>query len=246
MSQHINGITSLDSSVEGLASMQIPFLEQNDAALIVLKFEELRPFQVNSLVSLLSSEEKKRLYKLSLQSSVNQFVIAHSLKRSLLSIVSGISPDRLIFRRGHWGKPMLVNSDYSFNLSHTEGCVALLLSNSLCIGVDVERVRSVREEVWNRVLSSEERRIVVNHSSPMQKFIEFWVLKEAVAKSWGMGLTMPIQKIECHNRTQGSKLYHYRGNIAYADSTSFDGLCFAFASNDQPFEQLSINAFEFQ
>lgn len=216
MSQYGGRIASLDSSLEGLASMKNPFLEQGDAALIVLKFDELIPRQFDSFVSFLSSDEKRRVDKFSHQSSANQFVVAHALKRSLLSRFTGADPNDLIFRRGQWGKPILANSNYFFNLSHTDGCVALLFSNFLSVGVDVEQVRSVKEEVWSRVLSAEEHQIVINHSVPMQKFIEFWVLKEAVAKSWGLGLTVPIQQIECTNHTQGSGQYHYRDNIAYA------------------------------
>ena len=51
------------------------------------------------------------------------------------------------------GKPYLKNSEIAFSLSHTDGVAAVAISESVNIGVDVERVRDTDTEKTMRVVA---------------------------------------------------------------------------------------------
>ncbi|MBQ9276529.1 MAG: 4'-phosphopantetheinyl transferase superfamily protein [Clostridia bacterium] len=94
---------------------------------------------------------------------------------------------------GHWtvtdsGKP--VSQDKFFNASHCDGCVVIALA-SCEVGVDVENIRSVDEELKRYVSTDEEYKAIKSD----RDFFCIWTAKESLAKADGDGLDGAVKDI---------------------------------------------------
>ncbi len=85
------------------------------------------------------------------------------------------------------GKPYIPNSDIHFNISNTKGAVALGISNQP-VGIDVERLRQPRENIYKRVFCQEE----IDSIKSAEDFTNLWTRKESVVKLFGGGISMGL------------------------------------------------------
>jgi 4'-phosphopantetheinyl transferase len=146
----------------------------------------------------LSFEKQARAARFRLQRDRNAFVAAHGLLRFALRQATGRTD--WLFDAGPNGKPILVAGDGAvvpqFNITHTPGLAACGLALGGPIGVDAElRGRAVDiAGVGERCFTPDERRRV-EAAGPERgrRFIEYWTLKEAVAKALGHGLAMDLR-----------------------------------------------------
>ena len=91
-------------------------------------------------------------------------------------------------------KPVLSAPDLSFNISHSHG-LAVCAFASESVGIDVERIRPVRENLAGRVLSSAEHEcFAVAGAFSDEVFMRFWTLKEAYGKQSGIGISYPVNE----------------------------------------------------
>jgi 4'-phosphopantetheinyl transferase len=86
-------------------------------------------------------------------------------------------------------KPYLPDSTLQFNISHSGNFVAVITGRGLS-GVDVERYREVKLELFNRQFSEAEWEQIHQSERPSRKFIEFWAIKEAAIKADGRGVAI--------------------------------------------------------
>lgn len=84
------------------------------------------------------------------------------------------------------GKPYLPEGP-QFSLSHTRGAVAVAVGGG-SVGVDVERIRPVPENLPRRVLSGEEYAWFCARGQRAEDFFALWTLKESYYKYLGTGL----------------------------------------------------------
>ena len=84
------------------------------------------------------------------------------------------------------GKPYLPEGP-QFSLSHTRGAVAVAIGKS-SVGVDVEHIRPLREDLPRRVLSREEYAWFQSRGQRPEDFFTLWTLKESYYKYLGTGL----------------------------------------------------------
>ena len=85
------------------------------------------------------------------------------------------------------GKPFIPNSNVCFNISNTKGIVVLVIHNRP-VGVDIERLRTPRENIFSRVFCTEE----INSIDCAEEFTRLWTRKEAVVKLFGGGISMGL------------------------------------------------------
>lgn len=88
------------------------------------------------------------------------------------------------------GKPYL--KDYpgvQFNLSHSGGWGVCALSKT-AVGVDVEMVRPLRQQVAKRFFTPVEQEWLSKR--PAEEFFRLWTRKESFTKAQGKGLTLPL------------------------------------------------------
>ncbi len=99
------------------------------------------------------------------------------------------------FFYGEYGKPMLKDSDIFFNISHTDGCVAVITGKT-AVGIDVEHIRPLNPLLCKKVLSKNEQNFLKNSKEPEKDFIRLWVLKESYIKALGTGISYGLKNIE--------------------------------------------------
>lgn len=84
-------------------------------------------------------------------------------------------------------KPFLIDHSLFFNISHS-GEYVLLGIDQKNIGVDIEMHRPVRLELFNRQFHPDEWSQIRQAKDPLEKFFQFWSIKEAAIKADGRGV----------------------------------------------------------
>lgn len=97
------------------------------------------------------------------------------------------------------GKPYLVSHpDIYISISHSHGLAACAVGDRP-LGVDIERIRSFKENIWHKVLSTKEQETFasakVSAKERQELFYRFWTLKESYVKAEGCGFRIPPQDI---------------------------------------------------
>jgi len=156
---------------------------------------------------LLTPDERERSSRLVNHQARALFVIGRSLLRAALASYLGCAPqslrlDQRCARCGEQhGKPRLVApvSELAFNLSHTQGLVALAVCRHRDVGIDVEwRGRAdTMPELVHLLLSAVEREALdeVPEARRPAVLLECWVRKEALLKATGEGLSLDLRKV---------------------------------------------------
>jgi len=131
-----------------------------------------------------------------------RFLLARGMVRSLLAALLGeAEPAKLGFTHNAHGKPALVappgkKPPLQFNLSHTDGMLALAVSKSMALGVDVESIERKVEmlALSARFFSGREHAELEERQGAEQRerFFALWTLKEAWLKARGLGLHIPL------------------------------------------------------
>lgn len=140
---------------------------------------------------ILSDEEQARGRRFHRSELREQHVVAHALKRLCIAKrLGGIDPRALRFATLASGKPILLDAAVEFNLSHTPGACAVVVSTLGPCGVDIEAIdagRTLSPALLKTMTVNEQERIQAS-DDPYGVFVERWVLKEAYAKFTGLGL----------------------------------------------------------
>jgi 4'-phosphopantetheinyl transferase len=151
----------------------------------------------------LSAEEHHRAGRFVQERHRRLYIFAHGLLRFALSNwMPAVAPADWSFVADRNGRPFvagpLVPEPVHFSLSHTEGCVACAISRVEAVGVDVEHVeqRGSLRETAQHVFAAEE--IAALRGLPpgefIDRFFDYWTLKEAYLKARGLGLRLPLDQ----------------------------------------------------
>ncbi|NEP16894.1 MAG: 4'-phosphopantetheinyl transferase superfamily protein [Leptolyngbya sp. SIO4C1] len=149
----------------------------------------------------LSEVEQSRANRFRFERDRHQFVHARGSLRHILSGYTQISPDRLEFLYGDYGKPQLAaQPDLQFNLSHSAGQALCAIAYQRRVGVDLEQVRLMShfQSLSQRCLTPLEAETLAPLSQPeaQRQFLQYWTCKEAYLKAIGQGLTQSLQTVE--------------------------------------------------
>ncbi|AWK07573.1 hypothetical protein DDQ41_00030 [Streptomyces spongiicola] len=153
----------------------------------------------------LDEAELRRRETLRRPSDRSLFTAAWGLVRHALSEVEPrVGPHEWRFLRSGLGRPEVHAPDWCrslrFNLSHTDGTVACVVTRELRCGVDVERSGRALPlpRLARAVLSPRERREL--DAAPagrrQELFLRYWTVKEAYLKAIGSGLRFPMPACE--------------------------------------------------
>ena len=148
--------------------------------------------------ALLSPGERSRLDHFVDQDSRRNFAVCRGVLHFLLARAGNIAGDQVQITNGVQGKPELDHDLHSssifFNISHTEGLCVIALSRQFEVGVDVEKIRWMKElkSMARSYLAPEEYTHWADKADGdrNQYFYECWCAKEAVLKAVGCGLTI--------------------------------------------------------
>jgi 4'-phosphopantetheinyl transferase len=148
--------------------------------------------------SVLTSEERDRCERFRFQEDRRSYLAAHAMVRLLLDRY-GCQGSRAPFVVSNEGKPS-VTSGPRFSLSHTRGLVACAFAAEMAVGIDVEATgRACRlESLVDRVMSPWEIAALaaLQDSERAERLVELWALKEAWAKSLGLGLHADFRTLD--------------------------------------------------
>lgn len=157
---------------------------------------------LDACMNVLSEQELQRLRRFRFPEDQHRFLVSHALVRTVLSKYVGISPKEWVFSSGSHGKPVTINAalpDIRFNLSHTRGLAACLVSSGCDCGIDVEKVHDRHDPIGvaERMFSIEEisKMRQLKGREQLEYFFLRWTLREAFTKALGTGISFPTRKL---------------------------------------------------
>ncbi len=153
--------------------------------------------------ALLDESELARLGRFRFEKDQHLYLVAHALTRLALDRHLGErDPGSFRFAAGPHGRPELVGAPrgFFFNLSHTEGLVAVGIAEGREVGVDVEeaKARNATRDVAQRFFAPNEHGTLdgLSEAGWVGRFFDFWTLKEAYLKARGAGLSLPLDQFD--------------------------------------------------
>ena len=157
---------------------------------------------LRAAASILSAPERTRADRFYFVADRAAYITAHALLRRTLSDVAGhTSPAGWAFEATPAGRPFLSrnfgDTALDFNLSHSRGRVAVLVSQEARCGVDVERIGRVENpsSLADSVFSGVEIDAVrgtADERERHERFTALWSLREAYLKATGTGLSVRL------------------------------------------------------
>jgi 4'-phosphopantetheinyl transferase len=143
---------------------------------------------------LLSPCELQRAHRFVFEQHRQRFIAGRAQLRRILATYLALPPEALMFGYGSSGKPALAGP-LSFNLSHS-GDVAALAVALFDVGIDIECIRPVEDNLAEQVFSA--REVTALRSLPQaqwtEAFFACWTRKEAYVKALGDGLRLPLDR----------------------------------------------------
>ena len=120
----------------------------------------------------------------------------------------GLREQDMSYGIGKNGKPYFINhSEIKFSISHSKN-MAMVAMSDYDIGCDIQFVKRIDEDIYDKVLLDNEKKEILqidNINLRMDKFFEYWVMKEAKLKKSGKGLSNDISSIDIEHM----KVYSY-------------------------------------
>lgn len=151
----------------------------------------------------LSPDEEVRLNKFRFEQDRERFIIGRGGLRVILGRYLGISPPKIEFEYGPYGKPELKDKgqmNLQFNLSHAKEITLYAITLTRAVGIDIEYITPVGEvfQIAERYFSPEEKKNLESLSAKeyQKLFFKYWVRKEAYLKTRGMGISEELLKFD--------------------------------------------------
>ena len=153
--------------------------------------------------AVLSEQEKQRYHRFRFDSDRHSYLVSHALLRHGLSKhrqskQASIVADDWRFSSNAHGKPGLIQDvgypALRFNLTHTTGLCACVVTLNKACGIDAENVNRNNDlaAVAQRMFAEEELVMLneakIGKNNARDRFYQFWTLREAYVKARGSGL----------------------------------------------------------
>ncbi|MEQ1591124.1 MAG: 4'-phosphopantetheinyl transferase superfamily protein [Thiobacillaceae bacterium] len=162
------------------------------------------PDQLATCASILSPEEKDRHSRFKFEKDRHLFLVAHAMVRTVLSFYVDVHPSAWQFTYTLYGRPEIamsgINAPLRFNLTHTDGLVACLVTlNSNC-GIDAEKLRlpGKPQGIAEKMFAPSEQHALsqLQGEAYLKRFFTYWTLREAYGKAIGLGLSSPMNHFD--------------------------------------------------
>jgi len=143
--------------------------------------------------ALLSDAEQQRLAAFKFDQDSHSFLVSHAMLRNALSNYADIAPGDWAFIVNEHNKPYVAADlpRLEFNLTHTDGLCAIVITAGARCGVDVENVRRQNniEAVAQKMFTGQELAFMsAEQASLRDRFFSLWTLRESFVKATGTGL----------------------------------------------------------
>lgn len=138
--------------------------------------------------------------------------------RAILGRYLGILPQSIDFDYGDNGKPSVMIGGacpIRFNLSHSADLAVLVVSDCYELGVDIEEIRFLKEDIAKWFFSQREYQTLRSLPADgyLDGFYRCWTRKEAFIKAHGAGLSLPLDSFDvAFDRSTQSRLERLEGD----------------------------------
>ena len=147
---------------------------------------------VTPLAPLLSEDEHARARRFRFDVHQRRFIAARGTARRILGAYVQRDAASLRFAYEPLGKPRLVDSEVSFNVSHCDDRMLIAVRRGGEVGVDVERLRPVAGavDIASRHFAADDVERIRSASEPERshRFLRCWTRSEAHGKFLGRGV----------------------------------------------------------
>ena len=150
-------------------------------------------------LEILDRQEQERMQRFHFAADSERYAAAHGNLRRILGSYLNLAPERLCFRTNQFGKPELAGeTSLKFSLSHSKSIAVLAVDLAQPVGVDVEDVRPIEEEVADRHFSATELTDLrgLEGEAWLAGFYRCWTRKEAILKAEGVGLSRALDSFD--------------------------------------------------
>jgi len=176
---------------------------KQEAHVWVIRPEVVRDaMTLDAAISLLSKQERAQCQRFRFAEDSHHYLVSHALVRNLLSKYIDLPPERWLFEKSEKGKPEIANTDVPsirFNLSHTKGLAACIVTASCDCGIDVEKIYARHNPIGvaKRMFSDAEYKAMLglHGREQLEFFFTRWTLREAYVKARGIGISFPTRKL---------------------------------------------------
>ena len=160
------------------------------------------PGTLERLQGTLSTTELSQYRRFAFPEHAHLHLVAHGLLRQVLSCYTDVAPADWMFKRTAHGRPEIANPaapPLRFNLTHTAGLAACVVTLVDDCGIDAEQITSRHNPsgVAERMFSETEARALerLQGKAYLEHFFNRWTLREAYVKARGIGISFPTQKL---------------------------------------------------
>jgi 4'-phosphopantetheinyl transferase len=158
---------------------------------------------LSALQRLLSDDELQQYRRFYFARDSHRYLVSHALVRTVLSKYAEVAPAEWRFSHNRHGRPEIANAGdipaLRFNLTHTRGLAACIVSLSDACGIDAEMLVKRHDPLAvARRMFSETEYLQLRQLSDAQQlecFFKAWTLREAYVKAIGIGIAFPTHKL---------------------------------------------------
>lgn len=185
---------------------KIPHRLSREAHVWIITLESVcDPAVLQHCRDILNTEEREKLGRFVRPQDSHQYLVSHALVRNVLSRYADIAPSDWRFIQGKHGRPEIIpdtRTRLRFNLTHTSGLAACIVTLDDDCGIDAELLheRSNPLGVAKRMFSAQELDQLQQRKGQafLEYFYERWTLREAYVKARGIGISFPTRQL-CFN-----------------------------------------------
>ncbi len=184
------------------------------------RMEECTEAEVQRMLPLVSAQRREQALKY--KHTFGQFCCL----KSWLMLFDFVEMSRyrdLEWKYNEHGKPYMANGPY-FSISHCKEGIAVAIDDAP-IGIDIEAIRHANEDLIERTMNEEEKRLIANSQQPIadREFTRFWTQKEAIVKAEGTGI-MSFEQLQKTLESEKWKVESFEKE-KYIYSIAYGQLC---------------------
>ncbi|MDP9633530.1 MULTISPECIES: 4'-phosphopantetheinyl transferase superfamily protein [Ensifer] len=158
------------------------------------------PCEIDRLFPMLSGEEKARASRFVYPEHRQHFIAGRAGLRLVLGHYLHLPPHRIGLTYNVFGKPRIAGASelLHFNLSHSADVAMLAVSDHYPVGIDVEAIKPLKEDIAGHFFSKRECAALAAFAGDdyLNAFYRCWTRKEAFVKAHGAGLSLPLDSFD--------------------------------------------------
>lgn len=161
--------------------------------IFVYKLEEsLTEEERGNLSQSLSADEKEKVSRFKFKKDADISLVSRFLLRQILGSFLSVPAQEIIFSYNQYDRPYL-EGGVDFNVSHAGNRIVIAVNPKGKVGVDIEKIKPIEDNVANICFTSEEKEYINQENGfDLERFFELWTLKEAFIKAHGQGMSYPL------------------------------------------------------